>query len=222
MLLHREGRRDEAMERLSGCVPEQLRLGHLNLLAQEFVIEPDLALDFIGGAADAETAEALIDLAARHWNGMHLLVSSLTVGPVPGVAATRAAVAHRSEAEITSVLAKASRSPFPEVRRAAATLRRERRNARGEQSPDGLGLTKRERQILGLMADGALNDDLARQLVLAPGTVKTHVNHIFSKLGVKDRVQAVLLYRESAGESAPVAHSSTSRVDKSSQDTTVG
>ena len=64
------------------------------------------------------------------------------------------------------------------------------------------------------MADGASNDDLARRLVLSPATVKTHVNHIFSKLGVKDRVQAVLLYKESARESGNVVHSSTSRTEK--------
>ncbi len=210
------------MERLSGCVPQQLKLGHLNFLAQEFTPEPDMALDFIGGAADTETAKALIDLVARHWNGMRLLVSCQALGPVAGVAATRAAVAHRSEAEISTVLAKASRSRFPEVRRAAAVLRRARRSAQGEQSLDGLYLTKREREILGLMADGASNDDLARRLVLSPATVKTHVNHIFSKLGVKDRVQAVLLYKESAGESGNVVHSSTSRTEKPRQDTTTG
>ena len=55
-LLRREGRRTEAMERLSDCVPQQLKLGHLDFLAQEFVHESDMALDFIGDAADTETA----------------------------------------------------------------------------------------------------------------------------------------------------------------------
>ena len=173
-----------------------------------------MALDFIG-RADAETVEALIDLARVTGTGCTSWSRAQTLDPVAGVAATRAAVAHRSEAEVTSVLAKASRSPFPEVRRAAATLRRERRRAQGERPLDGLHLTTRERQILGLMADGASNDDIARRLVLSPATVKTHVNHIFTKLGVKDRVQAVLLYRERRCEARPWFTASTSRAEKS-------
>ena len=47
------------------------------------------------------------------------------------------------------------------------------------------------------MAAGLRNPEIAARLVLSQATIKTHVNHIFTKLGVKDRVHAILLYRES-------------------------
>ena len=57
-------------------------------------------------------------------------------------------------------------------------------------------LTKRERQVLGLMAEGRRNQDIAAELFLSPLTVKTHVTHIFSKLGVGNRIEAILAYKE--------------------------
>ena len=57
-------------------------------------------------------------------------------------------------------------------------------------------LTARETQVLRLVAGGYRNQDIATQLFLSPTTVKTHVNRIFRKLGVADRVGAVLCYRE--------------------------
>ena len=45
--------------------------------------------------------------------------------------------------------------------------------------------------MLALIAAGLSNTDIARQLVLSNATVKTHVNHIFAKIGARDRAQAV-------------------------------
>ena len=59
-----------------------------------------------------------------------------------------------------------------------------------------LPLTPREHEVLALMAEGARNGEIAERLYLSVATVKTHVNHIFAKLGVTDRVHAVLIYRE--------------------------
>ena len=53
-------------------------------------------------------------------------------------------------------------------------------------------LTDREREILGLIALGKSNAEIAENLVLSPKTVSNHVSNIFSKLQVVDRAQAVL------------------------------
>ena len=53
-------------------------------------------------------------------------------------------------------------------------------------------LTQREREVFELVAQGLSNSEIAERLFLTEGTVKTHVNHIFEKLEVRDRTQAVI------------------------------
>lgn len=57
-------------------------------------------------------------------------------------------------------------------------------------------LTDREREVLGLMAQGANNRDIAEQLVISGKTVSNHITNIFSKLQVADRAQAIIRARE--------------------------
>jgi two-component system, NarL family, response regulator LiaR len=59
-----------------------------------------------------------------------------------------------------------------------------------------LGITQREHEILGLIAEGLSNREIGERLFVSENTVKTHSSRLFEKLGVNRRVQAVLKGRE--------------------------
>ena len=66
------------------------------------------------------------------------------------------------------------------------------------QAPAGAGdqlkdLTDREREVLTLVARGLSNSEIAGQLCISPATAKTHVGHLLTKLGCRDRVQLVII-----------------------------
>lgn len=56
---------------------------------------------------------------------------------------------------------------------------------------DSLGISAREAEVLALIAAGHSNKVIARQMAISPNTVKTHVSHIFEKLDVASRTQAI-------------------------------
>ncbi|MFD8914636.1 response regulator [Streptomyces sp. NPDC059575] len=58
-------------------------------------------------------------------------------------------------------------------------------------------LTEREREVMGLVAAGLTNDEIAARLVLSRSTAKTHVSRIMSKVGARDRSQVVVMAYES-------------------------
>jgi NarL family two-component system response regulator LiaR len=65
-----------------------------------------------------------------------------------------------------------------------------------EKKREGLGITRREFEILELIAQGMSNREIAEKLYVSENTVKTHSSRVFDKLGAKRRTQAVQLGKE--------------------------
>jgi DNA-binding CsgD family transcriptional regulator len=65
-----------------------------------------------------------------------------------------------------------------------------------EKKRDDLGITRRELEILGLVAQGMSNREIAGKLYVSENTVKTHCSRAFDKLGARRRTQAVQLGKE--------------------------
>jgi DNA-binding NarL/FixJ family response regulator len=67
-------------------------------------------------------------------------------------------------------------------------------------------LSERERDVFRLMAEGMSNGEIGQELFISETTVKTHVTHILQKLGLRDRVQAVVLaYQTGIFEESPAS-----------------
>jgi DNA-binding NarL/FixJ family response regulator len=69
--------------------------------------------------------------------------------------------------------------------------------SRARPASDLARLTEREREVLGLVAQGMSNEEIAVHLYLSPLTTKTHVSHIMTKLAARDRAQLVVIAYES-------------------------
>ncbi len=69
---------------------------------------------------------------------------------------------------------------------------------RNKMSPTGsrIQLTQKQREVMMLLVNGMSNKEIARQLVLSPETIKTHLREIFTRMNVRNRTQAVSLFKK--------------------------
>jgi DNA-binding NarL/FixJ family response regulator len=93
------------------------------------------------------------------------------------VAAGDAALDPAVQSHVVAALAAGGQRPVEPTQGAAPDL------------PDDL--TPREAEVLALIAEGLTNAEIAERLVVSPTTIKSHINHLFAKAGLRDRTQAV-------------------------------
>lgn len=106
--------------------------------------------------------------------------------------------------EAVHVVARGDALLDPAITRSVIEAFASRPAARRELAERIEDLTPRERDVFALIARGLSNAEIAGELVVGDGTVKTHVAHLLLKLGVRDRVQAVI-YAYEAGVVQPGA-----------------
>ena len=196
ILDERNGRARECRDRLCACVPRQLHLGHLHVLAQELCPRPGMAIAALDVAAELGLEQSLMDALATHWRFADLAGVILAEHPRFAHVAIHAARARATDDVLAGVLAAADGSSSPEVDAAADAAVAARPGISEMIASPLADLSPRELEVLGLMADGLRNGEIAATLFIVEGTVKTHVNHILTKLAVSTRIQAILVCRD--------------------------
>jgi ATP/maltotriose-dependent transcriptional regulator MalT len=198
----REGREEIGLAALVDAVAAQVNLGHLSFLGRELLTQWDIAERLLTELTDDGVVAATIDAVARHADSRPALARAARLGETHALAALTAAERWHTESDQASLARSMLRLPFRRAReRAAATLAPTPRSS-DDRVRLALDLTAREAQVLGLMARGLTNQEIEAALHVSPGTVKAHVNHIFRKLEVTDRVAAVLRYTQAAETTA--------------------
>ncbi len=124
--------------------------------------------------ADDETIVAALQAGARGYLTKDAGAEQIR-GAVERVAAGEAAIDPAVQRQLIAAVQRGDTAPPP--------------CPDGGELPDGL--TPREAEVLELIAAGLSNGEIADRLVVSGATVKSHVNHLFAKIGARDRAQAV-------------------------------
>jgi DNA-binding NarL/FixJ family response regulator len=103
------------------------------------------------------------------------------------------------------VVARGDAVVSPSVTRRLIECYVDARPAQSSPTNDLDALTEREREVLALIAGGLSNTEIATRIYVTEGTVKTHVSRVLAKLGLRDRVQAVV-YAYESGLVRPAPH----------------
>jgi DNA-binding NarL/FixJ family response regulator len=122
--------------------------------------------------ADDETVVQALQAGARGYLTKDAGAEQIR-SAVERVAAGEAAIDPAVQRQLIAAVRRGEAPPCPEE----------------DELPDGL--TPREAEVLELIAAGLSNGEIADRLVVSAATVKSHVNHLFAKIGARDRAQAV-------------------------------
>ena len=182
---HEAARANQLLDRLEADAGSQHRsqslieMRALRSLALQSAGEHEEALTTLGAALFEARREGFIRVFADEGPSMAALVQSLI----------RQREGSRS--------ASASRSERDHLLRVARAFRTQGRPGEAISATQGIvkPLTARELEVLGLLAAGRSNRDIADELVVTLNTVKRHVSHIFDKLGAVNRIEAVATAR---------------------------
>jgi DNA-binding NarL/FixJ family response regulator len=137
----------------------------------------------------------LLDALACYWRFADVVRAIADEAPALAPQAIQSATRHSSSSNLQDAI-KAVRGLHSGKLSDAIERAYRERDLVGADSLQPLSeLTHREMEILSLMAIGKRNGEMASQLFISLPTVKTHVNHIYAKLGVGTRVEAVLAYK---------------------------
>jgi DNA-binding CsgD family transcriptional regulator len=185
-----------------GLVPvirKQLAMGHWDFLSQELSLHPKLLARTLDAWRDESSYAVLITVLLRSHRGMKCIAEALAhCGPdttdrfLTVVESSLDVVVRK---ELSEGLRERTSPRFRAIASALVADSRAPTSPQNAWSP----LTRREDEVMKMIAEGSRNHEIAEKLFVSLATVKTHVNHIFAKLEVKDRVQAILKYRELTG-----------------------
>ena len=162
----------------------------LTTFGHEHYLFDALAAGVSGFLLKTSRAEQLIDAVRTLAAGDALLGADVTRAVIERVASERGAAGSSSPVTPRAAGAVADAAPIATDAGSAAL----------DSAMERVGLTDREREVLALVAEGMSNAEIAAQLFLGEATVKTHVSNLLQKLGVRDRIQAVV-WAHTRGES---------------------
>lgn len=169
----------------------------LTTFGHEHYLFDALAAGVSGFLLKTSRAEQLIDAVRTLAAGHALLGADVTRAVIERVAAERSAGPAAGGDSGTGTAAAVTESATPAEAGAGAGAGAGTEHL--DTAMEHVGLTDREREVLALVAEGMSNAEIAAQLFLGEATVKTHVSNLLQKLGVRDRIQAVVWAHTQAG-----------------------
>jgi len=193
-----QGQGTSGLSTLARAVAAQVELGHLSFLGRELVTQSSVAERLLSHLRDGGVLAAAVDAMARHSDSRPVLVKVAALGETQALTVLRAVDRWYERDEVALVARSVLGMRFRTARERAAQLLTPTMDSPEDRVRLAYDLTRRETQVLGLVARGLSNHEIRAALHLSPGTVKTHINHIFRKLEVTDRVAAVLRYNDAA------------------------